>query len=619
MSDHLLRDEDHSGRFDPKVWVRLLRCAKPYRRWLAGLASAGIVVAAIDAVQPLVTGLLIDEAVAHGMTTRLYVIGAAYAALSVVMASMVWVFIRCAGKTSTGIAHDLRRDCFAKLQDLSFSYFDTRPVGWLVSRMTSDCQKLARVIPWVLLDLVWGNSLVVLMAGLMLVLDWRLALIVLGIVPPLLVVTVFFKRRLLRTSRLVRRTNSELTAAYNECLMGVRTTKILVRERENLGEFQGLSQRMNDYSVRNAMQSAVYLPIVISLGALGVGLALWQGGVTVVSVGGEGLTIGKLVAFMQYAAFFYMPIQEMAEQFTQLQSAQAAAERVQSLLETEPEIEDSEEVRAAIDRHGVVEPKAGSALDGGAQRIESVEFRGVSFWYKEGERVLDDFSVRVQSGETIALVGETGGGKSTIVSLAARFYEPREGAVLINGVDYRERSLSWLQSQLGVVLQSPHLFSGTIAENIRYGRLDASEDEIVAAARTANAHEFIATLEKGYETEVGEGGSLLSTGQRQLVSLARAVLADPQVIILDEATSSVDTLTERLIQRGIEELLEGRIAFVIAHRLSTIRSADRILVIDGGRVIEAGAHDELMALRGRYWRLYTNQFVREVGEGVASA
>jgi ATP-binding cassette subfamily B protein len=500
--------------------------------------------------------------------------------------------------------------------------------------MTSDCQKLARVIPWVLLDLVWGSSLVLLMAGLMLWLDWRLALIVLAIVPPLIVVTIFFKRRLLRTSRLVRRTNSELTAAYNECLMGVRTTKILVREGENLREFQGLSEKMNDYSVRNALQSAVYLPMVISLGALGVGLALWQGGVVVVPVGGEGLSVGKLIAFMQYAAFFYMPIQEMAEQFTQLQSAQAAAERVQSLLETEPEIEDAPEVRARIAELAAAaaqstagqasrgtplrEPKPGFAVDGGAERIESIEFRDVSFWYKEGERVLDSFSLRVRSGETIALVGETGGGKSTIVSLAARFYEPNQGEVLINGVDYRKRGLSWLQSQLGVVLQSPHLFSGTVADNIRYGRLDASDDEIIAAARTANAHEFISQLDKGYETAVGEGGTLLSTGQRQLVSLARAVLADPQIIILDEATSSVDTLTERLIQRGIEELLEGRIAFVIAHRLSTIRSADRILVIDGGRIVEQGAHDALMAERGRYWRLYTNQFVREAGEGVVS-
>ncbi len=367
---------------------------------------------------------------------------------------------------------------------------------------------------------------------------------------------------------------------------------------------------MYRYSMQNVLQSAAYLPLVIILGSVGVGLALWRGGVSLESdLGlGAGLSLGTLVAFMQYAALFSMPIQELARRFTDLQSAQAAAERVQSLLDTEPEIKDSPEVVQAIAAQAARPARRDVALDGGERRIETIEFRKVGFWYKPGEPILQDFNLTISTGQTVALVGPTGGGKSTIVSLISRFYEPTQGEILINGVDYRDRSLHWLQSNLGVVLQSPHLFSGTIAENIRYGRLEASDEEVRAAAKLVNADEFILDLEDGYESEVGEGGGRLSTGQRQLISLARAVLADPQIFIMDEATSSVDTESERLIQQAIEVVLQGRIALVIAHRLSTIRSADVILVIDGGRIIEQGQHEQLLQRRGRYHTLYTRQF-----------
>lgn len=317
------------------------------------------------------------------------------------------------------------------------------------------------------------------------------------------------------------------------------------------------------------------------------------------------MSIGTLIAFMQYAAFFYMPVQEMAERFTQLQAAQASAERIQGLLDTEPEIADSPAVLERLANGGIADGP-----------IRSIEFRDVSFAYKEGELVLVDFNLRVGPGEAIALVGATGSGKSTIVGLLSRFYEPTSGTVLVNGTDYRELGLTQLQSKLGVVLQTPHLFSGTIRENIRYGRLSASDGEVEEAARLANADPFIAGLEKGYETEVGEGGNRLSTGQKQLVSLARAILADPEILIMDEATSSVDTETERLIQKGIERILEGRISFIIAHRLSTVRSASRILVIDKGRIVEEGTHERLMRLRGRYYALYTNQLTQESQERV---
>lgn len=599
-------DDDRLRRFDPGLWRRLLVHARPYRRAFALMALTGLLVAGIDTALPLVTARLIDAATAGAGADVLRGYAAIYGVMLLGISSAVWAFIVLAGRISTGIAHDLRREGFARLQALSFSFYDVRAVGWLVARLTSDCAKVSGILPWFLLDLVWGTALLLGIAGAMLYLDAGLALVVMAVVPPLVVVSLWFQRMMLESSRQVRKTNAQITASFSEAIAGVRTTKVLAREPENLLEFQGQSTTMLDWSMRHALQSALYLPIVILLGSVGVGLALWKGGVDV----GLGVSLGTLVAFMQYATLFSMPIQDMARQFTMLQAAQAAAERVQELLETEPAIADSPSVRRKIAAAaGASDPSR--AIDGEDARIETIEFRGVGFAYKPGEPVLSDCSFRVRAGQTIALVGPTGGGKSTIVSLLARFYEVTEGAILVNGVDLRERSLAWLQSQLGVVLQTPHLFSGTIADNIRYGRLDATDDELREAATVVHADRFIARLPGGYDSEVGEGGAKLSTGQRQLVSLARAVLADPQIFVMDEATSSVDTETERAIQAGIDAVLKGRIAFVIAHRLSTIRSADLILVVDHGRIAEAGSHAELLALRGRYHALWHEHRVRE--------
>ena len=453
-------------------------------------------------------------------------------------------------------------------------------------------------MPWFCLDLFWGTALIVGITISMILLDGRLALCVLSLMPLLAAVSWVFQKRLLGTQREVRKVNSQITASFNETIMGVRTTKTLAREEENLGEFRGLTGSMYAYSVQNALLSAVYLPLVITVGSVGTALALWQGGIRP-----ETVSLGTLVAFMQYAAFFYIPIQELAARFTQLQAAQASAERFQGLLDTEPEIRDAP---------GAADP----SLD---EAVWSVEFRDVSFAYQEGKEVLRNFDLTVGRGETIALVGPTGAGKSTIASLLCRFYEPTGGEVRINDRDYRSIPLDWLHRRIGVVLQQPHLFSGTIRENIRYGRLEATDLEVEDAARLAGADRFIAGLEKRYETEVGEGGNQLSTGQKQLIALARAVLADPKILVLDEATSSVDTETERLIQSAIESLLGGRISFVIAHRLSTIRHATRILVIEDGRLVEEGSHEDLLRLRGRYHQLYRNQFVRESGERLLEA
>ncbi|MGH1343980.1 MAG: ABC transporter ATP-binding protein [Nannocystales bacterium] len=590
-------DDRYSGSLDWNLWRRMVARAQPYRSAVRQMLVAGLFVAAIDAVIPALTGLLVDEALGGQLNDAIWWYGAAYVSAFVLIgAAIVW-FIVLAGRIATGVGRDLRRDAFAQMQELSFSFFDQRPVGWLVSRLMGDVSKVAGLMPWFFLDVVWGGSVIAMSVAMMLWLDATLAAWVLCIVPAMAVVSVIFQRRLLASSREVRRTNSRITSAYAESIAGVRTTRALHHEDASLKEFQLESAAMYQHSVRRALQSALYLPLVVAIGSVGVGLALWRGGVRV----GDDLSLGTLIAFMQYARLFYEPIRELAGRFSELQSAQAAAERIATLLDTQPEIQDSPEVRAAVQR-AASEP--GRALDGGDPQIESVHFDRVSFSYVDNEPVLQDVDFTVHAGQTVALVGPTGGGKSTIVSLLARFYEPRGGAVRLNGVDHRERSLHWLQSNLGVVLQSPHLFSGTVAENIRYGRLEATDAEVRAAAKRVGASSMIEALADGYETSVGEGGGKLSTGQRQLISLARAVLADPQIFIMDEATSSLDTETEAQVQAGVDAALEGRIAFVIAHRLSTIRRADQILVVVGGRIVERGTHDELLAAAGHYAELH---------------
>jgi ATP-binding cassette subfamily B protein len=600
------------ARLDWALWRRIIVHVRPYRGAVGGLVALGIAIAAIDVGMPVLTGRLIDRAVAGATMGELAPLWVAYAGLMLAFAVGIWALIVLAGKLATGVAHDLRREGFARLQSLSFSYFDRRPVGWLVSRIASDCDKIANLLPWFSLDMVWGPALALGIAAAMLAIDPGLALWVLTIVPPLSVVSVLFQRRMLASAREIRRTNARITAAFGEAVAGVRTTKTLVREEAALGEFQELSGAARSHAMRNALQGAMYLPIVISLGAVGVGFALWHGGVR---LDGE-LSLGTLVAFMQFAALFHMPIEDIARRLAELQGAQAAAERVQSLLDTEPEVKDSPEVLSKIAATGGA--RDGRAIDGHPARIGEIRFERVSFAYTPGQPVLRDVDLHVRAGQTIALVGETGGGKTTIVALLARFYELTEGVIRIDGIDHRERSLQWLQSSLGVVLQTPHLFSGTIADNIRYGRLAATRDEIVAAARLARADRFIDRLPDTYDTEVGEGGARLSTGQRQLVALARAILADPQILVLDEATSSIDTETEALIQEGIAEVLRGRISFVIAHRLSTIRGADQILVAEDGAIVERGTHAELLHRRGRYWALCRRDVAEAVGRrGVA--
>ncbi len=586
---HVLQEETHEEKVDLKLWRQILGLAKPYKRYIGFAILGTVAMAGGDAVFPYMTKVAIDRFVVPQTTDGLGWFAATFVLLIIVQSFNVYVFISMAGKVESGITYTIRQKGFEHLHRLSFSFYDKRASGWLLARLTSDVNRLGEIVSWGLIDLMWGGVAMIFYSIVMFSMNWRLALLTICVLPILAIVSVYFQRRILRSYRDVRRINSKITGAFSEGIMGATTTKILSREEENLQEFQSLTQGLKASSVRAAMFSALFLPIVLMLGSIGTSLTFWVGGNGIVA---GTISYGVLVAFISYTVQFFDPVREVARIFAELQMAHASAERVMGLLNTELEIQDLPSPDQEF-------PELKGA----------VKFENVSFSYNPLEPVLVDFNLQVEPGQTIALVGETGSGKSTIVNLACRFYEPTSGRVLIDGVDYRERPLHWLQGNLGYVLQSPHLFSGSIRENIRYGNLKASDSEVEQAAKLVNAHEFIMNLSDGYDTEVGEGGGLLSTGQKQLISFARAILADPKLFVLDEATSSIDTETEVLIQDAIKTVLTGRTSFIIAHRLSTVRSADLILVIREGRVREKGNHHELMAAQGYYYRLYTNQFL----------
>jgi len=591
VSHFEFEEEEFTTQFSGQTVLRILVQTKPHWPWLAGFLAAIALVSSLDSYFTFLSKQIVDQGILASDKERLIQIVTLYGSLIVVQAMAVFTFIFLCGILGERIRYDLRKKMFNHLQELSFSYFDRTPVGWIISRVTSDSSRMAELVTWGLLDVTWGAMNIVTGVYFMMIINWRLALIVLAVIPVLVVVAARFKIKIIVEYRKVRKLNSKITGAYNENIQGVRVVKALCREQENLREFGELTDEMYNASYRAAYLSALFLPTVQLISALALGSIVWYGGLQV-QVGA--LTIGGIQAFVGYVTFMLWPIQDLARVYAEMQHTIASAERVFSLIDAIPEV---------TDRPGAVDP---GTIQG------DVEFDHVDFWYEEDNPVLRDFSLKVKRGETIALVGPTGGGKSTIVNLVCRFYEPTGGAIRIGGRDYTELSLHGIQSRIGVVLQTPHLFSGTIRENIRYGRLDASDEEVVEAAKLAGAHDFIVTLEKRYDEEVGEGGVLLSVGQKQLVSLARAVLAQPEIFIMDEATSSVDTLTEALIQQGMEMLMQDRTSFIIAHRLSTIKRADRILVIEDGRIAEMGSHAELLHARGHYYRLYTQQFRRQL-------
>ena len=573
------------------VLKRLFGALRPHWKPLLGGVLAIVVVSLLDAYFTILSKRIIDEGILLQDKAAVLRFFGMYGAIVLIQAVGVFFFIFLVGVQGEGVRYELRKQLFNHLQQLSLSYFSNTPLGWIMSRVTSDTEKMAELLTWGIIDTTYAAVSIVVSAVFMFSINWQLALIVLLSLPAMMYAALKFRTRIYHHYRLSRKANSRMTASLNENITGVRVVKALRREDRNLQDFKVLSTAMYRSSYRAAYLSALFQPTIQVISAVSLGLILWRGGIKV-ELGS--MTIGGLQAFVSYIMMILWPIQDLARVYADMQNAVASSERVFSLIDTQPGIHNR--------------PDAVSA----ASLAGDIDFEGVSFRYEEDEPVIQNLSFHIPYGQTVALVGPTGGGKTTIVNLLCRFYEPTEGVIRIAGTDYLNLTLETIQSRIGVVLQTPHLFSGSIRENIRYGKLDATDEEVEGAAKLAGAHNFITHFEHAYEQNVGEGGNLLSVGQKQLISIARAILSNPDIFVMDEATSSVDTLTEALIQNGMEKLMTGRTSFIIAHRLSTIKNADVILVIRDGQIAESGNHKSLMLLKGHYYKLYTQQFRHEL-------
>ncbi|MBL6714915.1 MAG: ABC transporter ATP-binding protein [Pseudomonadales bacterium] len=582
--DALYTDDQLAERLAGDLWRQLWGYTRPYRAWVWGLCLCAVVVALMDVAFPLITREVVDDLTHGGLGADLTPWLWAYGTATVILAGAVGAFIFLGGRLRTHISHDIRRDAFNQLQDLSFAYFDRRPVGWLMARMTSDCERLSNILAWGLLDLAWGATVMSGALVAMLLMAPNLTVTVVAVVPLLALASLRFQQRILSTARDVRRYNAQLTANFNETVMGVQTTQAFQREADNHNRFRQLSDAMYGASVKNLLYGAIYLPVVLTLASLALGGALALGGLELFL---GTLTAGTVLAFLTYARHFFEPVEQLAHWFAEMQMAQASAERVLSLVNAEPEIRDSEAVRAG-DQNAALPP------------LERIEIRDLAFAYGSGPQVLRDIQLTLRRGTLTALIGPTGGGKSTLSALLCRFYEPTGGGIYVNGQEYRTLPLRVWQERLGVVLQTPHLFSGSIGDNLRFARPEASDADLWHALEKSQGAAFVRGLPEGLAFQVGEGGSRLSAGQRQLLSLTRVLLCDAELVILDEATATIDSETEALITQALKDILADRIAVIVAHRLSTIRHADQIAVLEGSTIVELGNHEQLLAEGGRY-------------------
>lgn len=534
----------------------------------------------------------------EGLTTSFWIFVVQMVMFVVMLGACTSSFLMFASRLELRFYKGLTKKTFAKIQEQPFSFFDRSSVGWLMARVSSDTSRLGEIISWGLIDIVYAVFKLLFIFIVMWNIDFKLSLILLIIIPLVTVVAAIFNNLIVKLSRKQRRINSEITSYLNEGISGAKTSKTLVLEDKNIKEFSNIVNRYKKVTVKISWTQSAFYQIIAFSSALALALMGYFGGMSAIDT-------SILFLFLTYAMSFFDPVMVIARLTNELKHAQVAAERVFDLNDIVPEILDTPEV---IEKYG---DYINFKKENWEELKGDIEFENVTFAYKKGKEVLKDFSLKVKQGQTIALVGETGAGKSTIVNLISRFYEPTSGVIKIDGKDYKERSVAWLHSYLGYVLQTPHLFSGTIKENIRYGNLNATDEQVYEAAKIAHADEFILKLENGYDSEVGEGGNRLSLGQKQLISFARAIIANPKILILDEATSSIDTETEYVIQNAIKSILKGRTSFVVAHRLSTIVNSDLILVIQEGKITEQGTHEELMKLKGYYYKLFTNQFIEE--------
>lgn len=584
-------EDDTSAQINNKVLKRIISLLKPHWKTVLMFLLAISIVSVLDSFFTYLGKQIIDVGINNQDKAALRRIATYYGSITFIQAFATFIFIYQVSMLGEKIRYDLRKRLFNHLQQLSLSYFSQTPVGWIMARITSDTEKVADLLTWGLLDITWATVNIITSTYFMFRINAQLAVIVLLSLPVMIVLAIYFRKKILYHFRKSRKYNSRITANLNENITGVRVVKALSREQANLNAFQELTNKMFNSSFRAAYLSALFLPTIQTISAVSLGIILWRGGLQVQT---GNITIGGIQAFVSYVMMILWPIQDLARVFADMQNAVASAERLFSLDDTQPVVKNRPTTRE-------IESIAGD-----------IDFDHVNFYYEKDDPVIKDLSFHIKYGKTVALVGPTGGGKTTIVNLLCRFYEPTSGMIRLAGSDYHELKLEDIQSRIGVVLQTPHLFSGSIQENIRYGDLSATDEQIEEAAKLSGAHDFIINLEHKYDQQVGEGGNLLSVGQKQLISIARAILANPEIFVMDEATSSVDTLTEALIQKGMEHLMAGRTSFIIAHRLSTIKRADIIMVISDGQIVESGTHNELIRLKGHYYRLYTQQFRQEL-------
>jgi len=590
-------DEELRESLNITLIRRLLTYLRPYTAEVIKTLLLMAAVIVVELFNPYMLKLGIDKYIAEGDWKNLFVLGGVMIVANIVAVVCSRLRMLIMGRVSNNIILTIRQQLYSHIQKLSFSFFDSRPTGKILSRIIGDVNSLNDVFANSVTSLVPELVKIVAVVVIMMVMNYRLGIVALITLPFMLVVFFFISTASRKRWQIHRKKSSNLNAFTHEDFSGIRVVQSFAAEQETSSTFLQLCNEWRDSFVRAVRINDFFWPTTEMSWGIGTILVFWFGS-RMIETGN--ITPGLLVAFSGYVSMFWQPIMNISNFYNQLVTNMAGAERIFEILDIEPDIKDRPDAKPLPEIKG------------------DVSFRNVTFGYDEGQEVLKDVTFDVPAWQTVALVGSTGAGKTTIVNLISRFYEVTSGEVLIDGHNVNDVTLESLRSQIGVMPQDTFLFSATIMENIRYGKLDATDEEVIEAAKAVSAHDFIMKLEKGYQTEVNERGTRLSAGQRQLIAFARVLLANPRILILDEATASIDTHTERLVQQGIQKLLEGRTSFVIAHRLSTIRNADRIMVVEEGGIAESGTHEELIRLRGQYYNLYTSQFrfLEDEGEAV---
>lgn len=595
--------KDNENKIKTLPWLgipKLLPYVRPYKKIIVQMVTLGMLSSLADSAYPLFNQYAINNFIGQGTLKGLPVFIALYVIVLTLQTIDNYITVAMCGKVEMSVNRDLRNASFSHLQELSLFYFNTNNVGYIHARVMSDSGKIGEMIAWRFMDIVWQLSYIIFVLIMMLTINLKLALIIFMLIPIVVILVAVFQKKLLVINRKIREINSKITGNFNEGITGASSIKTLVVEDKIQEDFEKDTVKMRSTAVRSVHYSAFFTAIVTLVSSLALAIVLWYGG----SLSVEGLmTIGTISVFASYALGIMEPIQNIVVTISEIIAIQVNIERFTRLMETKSDVSDRPDV---IEKYGdTFNPKK----ENWEELKGDIEFKDITFRYPDGEEnVLENFNLKVPQGKRVAIVGETGAGKSTLVNLVCRFYKPTKGQILIDGHDAADRSIGWLHNSIGYVLQTPHLFSGSVRENLKYGKEDATDEEIWTALDLVAAGDVVRRMEKGLDSDVGEGGNLLSTGEKQLLSFARAILSDPRILILDEATASIDTVTEKKIQNAIKVMTKGRTTFAIAHRLSTITDYDVILVVDDGRIVESGTHEELMIAGGRYFELFTRQF-----------